>query len=291
MSRQAQEGAPSPLAADNTSSRATSNKRTVAQLEKKRAQDRDSQRNVRQRTKQHIAKLEAQVQQLAAPDNISRLMKANEVLQKRNDELTTILRSMSQLANQAVSFSTESFTALGKSPSSGEERSPRTSTNHFTKETYQYLKDHTRSPPVLSPGSTTGSWPTKARPLHEAEHEHCAHRAESTVSNASLASNASGSGVELPNSILRLATEAPDCWCTPSPDAAQTNATKELDSGPNNQTERPISDENGSHFKNHDWLAPDFIGNIRQCSRLVPVQVLTCPSSKLQINKITQRYP
>ncbi len=291
MSRQAQEGALSPSTTENMSSRTTSNKRTAAQLEKKRAQDRDSQRNVRQRTKHHIAKLEAQVQELAAPDCVSRLLRANEDLQKRNDELTAILRSMSQLANQAVSPSVGSSAAVRDSPRNGESRSPPVSTNSSTKETHQHAKNNAQSPCSLSPDSKSGPRTTRYRPLNEDRHTFRAQRADSSMSNVSLASNASGETRELPNTILQLATEAPDCWCTPSPAAVQSRNGAGLDGAPNDPAERSIQNETGSHFKSYDWLASDFIGNIRQYCHLMLVQVLKYPSAKLRTRKVTQRYP
>jgi len=94
MSQQTQNNA----AADPSSS--GSIKRTPAQREKKRAQDRQSQRNVRNRTKQHIANLEARVNELSSYEGLSHLISANEGLRAQNDELITALRSIATLVER-----------------------------------------------------------------------------------------------------------------------------------------------------------------------------------------------
>lgn len=66
---------------------------TAAQLERKRANDREAQRAIRQRTKDHIDALERQIQELAASSDASaKLMQAMQ----RNQELeqeNALLRS------------------------------------------------------------------------------------------------------------------------------------------------------------------------------------------------------
>lgn len=93
MSQQAQ-------SADTTAAAPASVKRTPAQREKKRAQDRQSQRNVRNRTKQYIANLEAKVNELSSYEGLSHLIAANESLQAQNDNLITALRSIATLVEK-----------------------------------------------------------------------------------------------------------------------------------------------------------------------------------------------
>ncbi|KAF2093477.1 hypothetical protein NA57DRAFT_21482, partial [Rhizodiscina lignyota] len=66
---------------------------TAAQLERKRANDREAQRAIRQRTKEHIENLERRIAELTATDDTSsKLMQALQ----RNEELeheNAILRS------------------------------------------------------------------------------------------------------------------------------------------------------------------------------------------------------
>lgn len=59
---------------------------TAAQLERKRANDREAQRAIRQRTKDHIDSLERQVRELTAQLDNSGAGKLMEVM-RRNDEL------------------------------------------------------------------------------------------------------------------------------------------------------------------------------------------------------------
>jgi L-lactate utilization protein LutC len=59
---------------------------TAAQLERKRANDREAQRAIRQRTKDHIDSLERQVRDLTAQLDNSSTSKLMEVM-RRNDEL------------------------------------------------------------------------------------------------------------------------------------------------------------------------------------------------------------
>lgn len=73
-------------------------RRTTAQIEKKRIQDRESQRNVRQRTKEYIANLEGQLEQLQSPSCISQLLAENDQLKSRVENLDRALSSISSLA-------------------------------------------------------------------------------------------------------------------------------------------------------------------------------------------------
>lgn len=70
---------------------------TAAQLERKRANDREAQRAIRQRTKDHIADLERQIRELTAqrdtnsPTKMMELMRRNEELEQENAALRTRL--------------------------------------------------------------------------------------------------------------------------------------------------------------------------------------------------------
>jgi regulator of replication initiation timing len=78
---------------------------TAAQLERKRANDREAQRAIRQRTKDHIDSLERRIQELTATNDTSaRLMQAlqrNEELEQEN----AILRSRLNHAAAAMAES------------------------------------------------------------------------------------------------------------------------------------------------------------------------------------------
>ena len=70
---------------------------TAAQLERKRANDREAQRAIRQRTKDHIESLERQITELTAqqdtsnPSKLVELMQRNEELEQENTMLKTRL--------------------------------------------------------------------------------------------------------------------------------------------------------------------------------------------------------
>jgi hypothetical protein len=82
---------------------------TSAQLERKRANDREAQRAIRQRTKDHIDSLERRIRELTAADDTSaRLMQAlqrNEELEQEN----AILRSRLNHAVAAMAEGTRKF--------------------------------------------------------------------------------------------------------------------------------------------------------------------------------------
>lgn len=88
---------------------------TAAQLERKRANDREAQRAIRQRTKDHIAELERQIHELTAqrnansPEKLMELMRRNEELEQEN----AVLRSRLNHAVAALGVSDQS---TGKSP-------------------------------------------------------------------------------------------------------------------------------------------------------------------------------
>jgi hypothetical protein len=82
--------------------------------EKKRIQDRESQRNVRQRTRDYIASLEAQIAELKSPECIAQLLAVNEQLTSRVNELTATIASISKLIQ--ISTATEDTHAPRLSP-------------------------------------------------------------------------------------------------------------------------------------------------------------------------------
>jgi hypothetical protein len=82
--------------------------------EKKRIQDRESQRNVRQRTRDYIASLEAQIAELKSPACIAQLLAVNEQLTSRVNELTATIASISKLIQ--ISTATEDTHAPLPSP-------------------------------------------------------------------------------------------------------------------------------------------------------------------------------
>lgn len=72
---------------------------SAAQLERKRANDREAQRAIRQRTKEHIDKLEKRVAELSINDDIKEQLTAtlrrNEELEQENTVLRTKLEQTS----------------------------------------------------------------------------------------------------------------------------------------------------------------------------------------------------
>ena len=77
---------------------------TAAQLERKRANDREAQRAIRQRTKDHIESLERQIAELTAQQDTSNHSKLMELMQ-RNEELeqeNTVLKT--RLNHAAAAF-------------------------------------------------------------------------------------------------------------------------------------------------------------------------------------------
>ena len=76
---------------------------TAAQLERKRANDREAQRAIRQRTKDHIESLERQIAELTAQQDTSNqgklveLMQRNEELEQENTLLKTRLSHIAAL--------------------------------------------------------------------------------------------------------------------------------------------------------------------------------------------------
>ncbi|KAF2139870.1 uncharacterized protein K452DRAFT_310246 [Aplosporella prunicola CBS 121167] len=74
---------------------------TAAQLERKRANDREAQRAIRQRTKDHIENLERRVAELTARENANATGRVSEILQ-RNEELEQENAVLRQRLNHAL---------------------------------------------------------------------------------------------------------------------------------------------------------------------------------------------
>ena len=75
--------------------------RTQAQRERKRLQDRESQRNVRQRTRHYIASLETRLAEMAASSCHTKLIQENAELRSKIERLETTLQSISELASRS----------------------------------------------------------------------------------------------------------------------------------------------------------------------------------------------
>ncbi|KAF2091220.1 hypothetical protein K490DRAFT_1798, partial [Saccharata proteae CBS 121410] len=73
---------------------------TAAQLERKRANDREAQRAIRQRTKDHIESLERRIAELTANHNVSAGGQLNDIIQ-RNEELEQENAVLRQRLNHA----------------------------------------------------------------------------------------------------------------------------------------------------------------------------------------------
>ena len=112
---------------------------TAAQLERKRANDREAQRAIRQRTKEHIEYLERRVAELSATNETSaKLMQAL----KRNEELeqeNAILRS--RLNHAVVSMSENGGTYHLPKYSARRVRSPRNRTTALKKKKHNLAND------------------------------------------------------------------------------------------------------------------------------------------------------
>lgn len=73
-------------------------RRTGAQLERKRMQDRKSQRNVRERTKQHIASLEEKLALLQSSTCVADALEENRVLRQKVERLESALHAIVDIA-------------------------------------------------------------------------------------------------------------------------------------------------------------------------------------------------
>lgn len=92
-------------------------KRTGAQLERKRVQDRESQRNVRERNKRYIASLEERLAKLDSPNRISDLLKENERLRQKVESLESVLQTIVEVAKKQ-SCSSDSVSVADNLPPS-----------------------------------------------------------------------------------------------------------------------------------------------------------------------------
>jgi len=88
---------------------------TAAQLAKKRANDRESQRAIRERTKRQIETLESRVKELESGEAYQRLhaiVKEKEALQAENDEIRTRLTSVLSILQPIVDARTGQLNSL-----------------------------------------------------------------------------------------------------------------------------------------------------------------------------------
>lgn len=90
--RSSSSAAPQPI-----NSRAN-NRRTAAQAEKKRVQDREAQRNTRQRTKEYVIRLETRIAELESPDPIAKLTATIRNLEARVRHLESGLGAICRTA-------------------------------------------------------------------------------------------------------------------------------------------------------------------------------------------------
>ncbi|KAI1615956.1 hypothetical protein EDD36DRAFT_119307 [Exophiala viscosa] len=116
-------------------------RRTGSQLERKRMQDRESQRNVRERTRKHIASLEQRLAELESATCVADLLKKNEELKEKVEVLEATLQTIVKIAarpshtGDAFSVETEAHALLAcngqpreqrvdNNPASGDRRHP-----------------------------------------------------------------------------------------------------------------------------------------------------------------------
>ncbi|KAK4935989.1 hypothetical protein LTR10_023036 [Elasticomyces elasticus] len=132
---------PSPQAQTIFTTRRGMSRRTGAQLERKRMQDRESQRNVRERTRKHIASLEQRLAELESATCVADLLKKNEELKEKVEVLEATLQTIVNIAarpshtGDAFSVETEGHALLAcngqpreqrvdNNPASGDRRHP-----------------------------------------------------------------------------------------------------------------------------------------------------------------------
>lgn len=97
---------------------------SAEQLERKRANDREAQRTIRQRTKEHIEKLESQVAELSARDEqIDRVLERNAALEA---EIAHLRQQLSILSNRTFN------SVEGKKPASSSHALRVPARNGFT---------------------------------------------------------------------------------------------------------------------------------------------------------------
>ncbi|ORY15675.1 hypothetical protein BCR34DRAFT_641673 [Clohesyomyces aquaticus] len=92
---------------------------TAAQLERKRANDREAQRAIRQRTKDHIENLERQIRELTAQQDASTSSKIMDLM-RRNDEL----EQENALLRSRLSHAMAGFGVPDQNPATGGAPSP-----------------------------------------------------------------------------------------------------------------------------------------------------------------------
>jgi hypothetical protein len=85
---------------------------TPEQLARKRANDREAQRSIRQRTKNHIEELERRIQDLSAENDEKNI----EVLQRRNSELEGELRHLKEVLARSNSDAASSSSSPDLTP-------------------------------------------------------------------------------------------------------------------------------------------------------------------------------
>lgn len=100
-------------------------RRTAAQVEKKRLQDRESQRNVRQRTRDYVASLEARLAELELPNCTQQLLAKNAKLEARVKALECVLSSISDLTKIRDDTLDEDVTLASSSPPMQMQPSPK----------------------------------------------------------------------------------------------------------------------------------------------------------------------
>ncbi|KAF2737127.1 hypothetical protein EJ04DRAFT_561773 [Polyplosphaeria fusca] len=153
---------------------------TSAQLERKRANDREAQRAIRQRTKDHIETLERQVRDLTAQLDTNSSAKLMELM-RRNEELeqeNAVLRTRLSHAVTALGVPDQSggnvmagadasglISATGGAPSPSDRVQMPSHANPRRSSTGTARSVHS-APEMATPVSQPGHWQTQAYPPH-----------------------------------------------------------------------------------------------------------------------------
>ncbi|KAE8153843.1 hypothetical protein BDV25DRAFT_168133 [Aspergillus avenaceus] len=123
---------------NSTSARGVANL-TPDQLAKKRANDRQAQRAIRERTKAHIDSLEQRVRELSSQKpflDLQAALKQNEAIQSENREIRQGLKAIMDIIQPLVNASTTSNTPSSTAVPPGTNPAPHTTTPPFTKNSY-----------------------------------------------------------------------------------------------------------------------------------------------------------
>ncbi|OAL39446.1 hypothetical protein AYO20_01316 [Fonsecaea nubica] len=164
------------LAANNDTRRKGPPRRTRAQLERKRIQDRESQRNVRERTKKYIASLEEKLARLESDTCVADLVRENEELQQRVRMLEAKVQS---IIDVATSQDNNSSNKNNNDAIDGPARKKRRLPSNKQPREIQSEKEQTDDDPPPEYCTTSRPNPNHGLPSHEKDITQESHRTDS----------------------------------------------------------------------------------------------------------------